>query len=465
MSEIKVNKLSPRTACGTTTLGDSGDTFTLPAGATMTIASGATISNSGTASGFASTGEISWSTTVKTTGTFTAVAGVGYFLNTGGGTITVNLPAGSAGASVALVDYAGTFQTNGVTVSPNGTEKMGGVASDVTLATEGQSVTFVYIDGTQGWVNVLDSTSNVRGSNYIVATGGCITTSGDYKIHKFTGPGTFCVTSAGTPSGSNTADYLVVAGGGTGGSHYGGGGGGGGWRASSGTTTGSYTAGPGPLTSPVSALPISATGYPITVGGGGTGVPAPSNCNGGSGSTSTFSTVSSAGGGGGGGQGANGVAGGSGGGGSWNASSGGTGGAGNTPPVTPAQGSAGGTGHGPSSPYATAGGGGATEVGQNAVTAPSTAGRGGAGATSCITASPVGYSGGGGGSGEGAHGVTAGAASPCGSGTAGANTNAPSTAGAVNRGGGTGGAFGPGPSSISGNGGSGIVVIRYKYQN
>jgi len=36
MSEIKVNKISPRTACGTTTLGDSGDTFTIPAGVTIT---------------------------------------------------------------------------------------------------------------------------------------------------------------------------------------------------------------------------------------------------------------------------------------------------------------------------------------------------------------------------------------------------------------------------------------------
>ena len=35
MSEIKVNKISPRTACGTTTLGDSGDTFTIPAGVTI----------------------------------------------------------------------------------------------------------------------------------------------------------------------------------------------------------------------------------------------------------------------------------------------------------------------------------------------------------------------------------------------------------------------------------------------
>ena len=52
MSEIKVNKISPRAACGTVTLGDSGDTFTIP--------SGATITNSGTATGFGATGAVSW---------------------------------------------------------------------------------------------------------------------------------------------------------------------------------------------------------------------------------------------------------------------------------------------------------------------------------------------------------------------------------------------------------------------
>ena len=63
MSEIKVNKISPRTACGTTTLGDSGDTFTIP--------SGVTITNNGTANGFGATGAVNWQTTVKTS-TFTA---------------------------------------------------------------------------------------------------------------------------------------------------------------------------------------------------------------------------------------------------------------------------------------------------------------------------------------------------------------------------------------------------------
>ena len=62
-----------------------------------------------------------------------------------------------------MVDYAGTWDTYKVTVAPNGSEKIGGVAEDATLNTERQSVTFVYIDGTEGWVNVLDSTSGVTG--------------------------------------------------------------------------------------------------------------------------------------------------------------------------------------------------------------------------------------------------------------------------------------------------------------
>ncbi len=66
MSEIKVNKISPRTACGTTTLGASGDTFTIP--------SGVTLSNLGPAAGLAGTGESSWDTTVKTNGTFTSTS-------------------------------------------------------------------------------------------------------------------------------------------------------------------------------------------------------------------------------------------------------------------------------------------------------------------------------------------------------------------------------------------------------
>src|SRR6056300_1361019 len=111
MSEVKVNKISPRTDCGTVHLGDSGDTITIPAGATIT--------NNGTAAGFGSTGEVSWDTTVKTAG-FTAVSGVGYFVNTAGGTITVTLPASpSAGNVVAVSDYNGNAGTNQIIIGRN----------------------------------------------------------------------------------------------------------------------------------------------------------------------------------------------------------------------------------------------------------------------------------------------------------------------------------------------------------
>ena len=140
------------------------------------------------------TGTVDWITTPKVTGDspVTGVTAKGYFLNTTAGTITINLPAGAAGSIVSMTDYAATWQTNNVTVAANGSEKIGGIAQDATLDTKGQSVTFVYVDSTQGWLNTMDSTSNVRGAPpFIVATGGtpCAgETRGDYKYHTFTGP-------------------------------------------------------------------------------------------------------------------------------------------------------------------------------------------------------------------------------------------------------------------------------------
>ena len=71
-----------------------------------------------------------------------------------------------------MADYAATWQTYNVTVAPNGSEKIGSVNANVTLmCTEGQSITLVYVDSTQGWINTMDSTSNVRAvPNYITAT-------------------------------------------------------------------------------------------------------------------------------------------------------------------------------------------------------------------------------------------------------------------------------------------------------
>ena len=116
-------------------------------------------------------------------------------MNTTSGAITVTLPAGSAGSIVSLKDYANTWNTNSVTVTPNGTDKINGANSNATLNTQDQSVTLVYVDSTKGWRAVQDSTSDVTGQSFITATGGTITTSGNCKIHTFTGPGTFTVCS------------------------------------------------------------------------------------------------------------------------------------------------------------------------------------------------------------------------------------------------------------------------------
>ena len=398
-------------------------------------------------------GTVDWDTTPKT-GTVTAATGEGYFVNTTAGAITVNLPAGAAGSIVSLADYAATWQTNNVTVSPNGSEKIGAVAEDAVLNTEGQSVTFVYVDSTQGWVNTMDSTSNVRGNPpYIVATGGTITTvCTNYKVHTFTGPGTFCVSNAGGPGGSNTVSYMVVAGGGGGTNDRGGGGGAGGYREGRTPQCASYTA--SPLNAPA-GLPVSVQGYPIVIGGGGTSPPSP-GC-GTKGSDSSFSTITSTGG----GLGLNDKAatpscgpGGSGGGGGKGPAVPNTGGAGNTPPVSPAQGFPGGTGLGTSGG---AGGGGATVVGGNpAHPGSGCGGVGGAGATSSINATPTARAGGGGGSSDG---------SPVAGGTGGGGTGhggppGSGGAGTVNTGGGGGGSR----SATTGTGGSGIAIIRYKFQ-
>ena len=131
MSEVKVNKISPRTNCGTVQLGDSGDTITIPAGATIT--------NNGTQTGFGRTGTVDWQTGSIKTATFTAANGEGYFADTSSSAFTMNLPAGSAGNIVSVVDYTNTFQTNALTIAPNGSQKLGGVAAPANLSTEFQT--------------------------------------------------------------------------------------------------------------------------------------------------------------------------------------------------------------------------------------------------------------------------------------------------------------------------------------
>ncbi len=465
MSEVKVNKISPRSGT-TVTLGDSGDTFTIP--------SGATINNQGTATNFGATGSASWNTTVKTAD-FTAVAGEGYFVNTTSGEVDIALPAGTPGAVVAIKDYAGTFDTNRVLLVQNGSDKIGGSTINVQLSEEGVAVTLVFVDSTQGWL-VTDSglQSEAPSPAFVVATGGTITTSGNFKIHTFTGPGTFTVCSVGNAAGSNAVDYLVVAGGG----------GGGGECANSGGASGGGAGGlrigavaASPTHSPLVAaggLAVPVQPYAIVVGGGGTEGPQSAPGNGGNGNVSSFSSITSTGGGGGGKSVApsSGNPGGSGGGG------GAAAGTGNTPPVSPPQGNSGSTGP------QNAGGGGATAAGQTSPTSGGQSGGDGLVVTPVFGAAPqpiyiangpdngasVGgqFAGGGAGGhdapspnpGNALGGVGGGGNTPA---TQGSGTNATANTG----GGGSGGGkdVPAGGDGTGGTGGSGIVIIRYKFQN
>jgi len=376
---------------------------------------------------------IQWQT-VKTAD-FTAVAGEGYFVNTTSNAITVTLPSSpSAGDTIILKDYARTWNTNNVTTDSVLSD---GSTSDLRFDTEGQTVTFVYMDGTKGWslINEDTTTELLTPPAFTSATGGTESTSGDYKIHSFTSSGCFVVSEVGNSSvnplgGPAVVDYLVLAGGGggrdDGGAPQGGaGGGGGGYRESKSPVAGTYSS--SPLATPT-GITVTAQTYSITVGAGGA---RQSN----DGSNSVFSTITSTGGGGGGVYtNTPGRPGGSGGGGGAN---GGAGGSGNTPPVSPPQGNPGSPAPGGATPGA-GGGAGTSGSGQN----------GGDGTSSAITGSAVARGGG------GASGTPGGSG---GSGGGGDRT----VAGTNNLGGGGGGGN---SACTSQAGGSGIVILRYKYQ-
>jgi len=428
-STIKVNNIQNQ--CGANIINESSNTITIGAsGDTVSLASGAS------QTGFGRSGSVDWQTSIKTA-TFTAASGEGYFCNTTGGAFTVNLPSSpSVGDIVAIKDYGGSFDSNNLTIGRGGSN-MNGFASDSVRNTANESLTLVYADATKGWLSVEEGTGYV-GESFITATGGTVSTSGNCKIHTFTGPGTFRVTGLADCSANNVVAYMVVAGGGGGAAA---GAGAGGYREGKTNSVTPYTASP---TAASTGLTLTATDFPITVGSGGS-----QRTNG---NNSVFSTITSAGGGGNtqSGPGSQpGNSGGSGAAGFQNNGSPASGGSGNTPPVSPPQGNNGGASN---AANASGGGGGAGGAGGNG--GPSTA-NGGAGVTSCISGSPVGRAGGGSGY-DGSGTSTDG-------GGVGGGPNGPQPSGgdgSANTGGGGGG----GQSFVGGAGGSGIVVIRYKYK-
>jgi len=429
----------------------SGDTYLNKCGAILTI--GAANSE------LRGIGTVNWSTAPQTGG-FTASRGRGYFIDTSSGAVTVTLPASPNGRDiVSIKDYSGTFGTNNCTIARNGSN-IRGEASDFLFEKNNSGGTFIYINATEGWQVFLDGSNSDAKPSRIEASGGTITTCGNFKIHTFTSPGTFCVSCSGC-TGFNKVDYMIIAGGGGGGgSQRGGGGGAGGFREVRCTTTSGCWA-----TSPLvggNSVTVTAQGYPITVGGGGaaggnTGVTRAS-----SGSPSSGLGITSAGGGGGGGGSPGnaspdriGLSGGSGGGGGSGSGDVRPGGSGNSPPVSPPQGKDGGTGNGGNN-QSGGGGGGATVAGTASPQGPEDAAPGGTGATNSITGASVGRAGGGGG-GKGTPASSAVPQGTQGGGGAGA-------AGVANKGGGGGGASSPGCAASGGAGGSGIVVIRYRFQ-
>ena len=455
-----------------------------------------TINGTSVSLGGSVTAGVDWQAVTVADGStqLSAVAGKGYFLDTNTGVIEVLLPASpSRGDEIVFADYGGNFATNNVIINTGGknidsTEGGPGTSNDFVIETNGAIVKLVYVDNNKGWLiyknEVPTDISAASGGGeyqlqFIEATGGTVTTSGDYKIHTFTGDGCFVVSTLGNDSVPTTyrakVDYLVVAGGGGGGDggtgEAGGGGGAGGFRESDGKSGGCYTA--SPLKAACGALTITATTFPITVGAGGasgiTGGDPVNAPNGTNGSNSVFSTITSAGGGYGAGGGAQaGLAGtgGSGGGGNGRCGPGtpgnSTGKAGNTPPVSPSQGSNGGNGQ-PSPGNRGGGGGGATAVGEPAADAgASTGGDGGAGATTNITGSPVAYAGGGGGGNQSGPSPIGGAGGTGGGGRGSKNANG--VAGTANTGGGGGGSSCGQNCRVAGSGGKGVVVLRYKFK-
>jgi hypothetical protein len=113
---------------------------------------GQVLTTDGTTASFGDiSGGASWQAVI-TADPANAVAGYGYFCNTTGAAFTVTLPTSPVlGDFVSFIDYAGTFDTNNLTIARNG-KNIQGVAEDLTVSVERAGLTLVFVDNTQGWL-------------------------------------------------------------------------------------------------------------------------------------------------------------------------------------------------------------------------------------------------------------------------------------------------------------------------
>jgi hypothetical protein len=143
----------------TITIGKSGDT--------VQVAAGATLEGAG----------LAWQSDVKTSA-FTAVAGEGYWINTTSAAVTMTLPASaSVGDTIEFSDYARTWATNNVTINTNSLNYQGSTSPNPVYDVNGQSVRIVYSGATQGWIPTSDDdvtleTPQNYSAEYLLVAGG-----------------------------------------------------------------------------------------------------------------------------------------------------------------------------------------------------------------------------------------------------------------------------------------------------
>ena len=122
----------------------SGTTQPIPPGATVLCKSNGTQT-------VVTVLEKGYATITNSNSPYKAVAGAQIFANTTANPITVNLPASpSVGDEVMVMDTRGTWNSNNCTIGRNG-QPINTGTSDLTLNTNGQSITLVYVDSTRGW--------------------------------------------------------------------------------------------------------------------------------------------------------------------------------------------------------------------------------------------------------------------------------------------------------------------------